>query len=220
MEIFRALAVLIERPCAELRPVADALGLPALPEETEYSDTLLFQFYPYASIYLDEQGMLGGEARDRIAGFWRAFKLEPPPEPDHLPVMLSLYSQLAEQQPSEGSRDEFWMRARTTFFREHLASWLPFYADRLVTSTSSEFYKQWAGVLLAALGQEGTQLDGRDLVSSHFDTSYALDDPRVSGLEPFLDSLLAPARSGVILTRSHLSRLAKERDLGGRIAER
>ena len=36
--------------------------------------------------------MLGGEARDRIAGFWRALGLVPPPEPDHLAVMLGLYA--------------------------------------------------------------------------------------------------------------------------------
>lgn len=55
-----------------------AVGPPAVDEHT---DVLVFQAYPYASIYLGAEGMLGGKARDRIAGFWRALGGEPPAEP-------------------------------------------------------------------------------------------------------------------------------------------
>jgi sulfite exporter TauE/SafE len=34
--------------------------------------------------------MLGGAARERVAGFWRAVGLVPPPEPDHLAALLGL----------------------------------------------------------------------------------------------------------------------------------
>ena len=96
MELFRALACLAEAPEDETGRVADALGLGPLPAKSEYTETFLFQLYPYASVYLGAEGMMGGVARDRIAGFWRALRQTPPAEPDHMAVMLSLYAQLME----------------------------------------------------------------------------------------------------------------------------
>ena len=38
------------------------------------------------------------EARDRIAGFWRALGETPPPEPDHLTLMLASYAELRSRE--------------------------------------------------------------------------------------------------------------------------
>src|ERR1044072_3466050 len=81
MELFRALAVLAEPPVAEAARVAEALELGAVPEAAEYTEVFIFQLYPYASVYLGEEGMLGGEARDRVGGFWRVSGGRPPAEP-------------------------------------------------------------------------------------------------------------------------------------------
>ena len=40
---------------------------------------------------------MGGLARERIAGFWNAVGLTPPPEPDHLAALLGLYASLTER---------------------------------------------------------------------------------------------------------------------------
>ncbi|MGH9940996.1 MAG: hypothetical protein ACRD9R_01395, partial [Pyrinomonadaceae bacterium] len=74
MELFRALAVLAESPeSAEAARVAEVLELePSAPTAGEYGESFILQLPPYASIYLGAEGMIGGEARDRIAGFWRA----------------------------------------------------------------------------------------------------------------------------------------------------
>src|SRR4029453_9462546 len=102
MELFRALAVLVEPPD---RPgaarVAEALGLGGAPEASAYTELFVFQLYPYASVYLGAEGMLGGEARDRVAGFWRALSLVPPAEADHLALMLALYARLCELATAE-----------------------------------------------------------------------------------------------------------------------
>ena len=76
MELFRALGSLIESPLPEHTRVAAALNLPALPTAAEHARVVVQQRYPYASVYLGAEGMLGGEARDRIAGFRRALGLE------------------------------------------------------------------------------------------------------------------------------------------------
>ena len=67
---------------------------------------------------------MGGEARDRVAGFWRALGETPPAEPDHLSVLLSLYAQLSElESAATGSQVQAWQRARAALLWEHLLSW-------------------------------------------------------------------------------------------------
>src|ERR1051325_176249 len=121
MELFRALAVLAEPPTEEVAPVAEALELGALPGADEYTELFVFQLYPYASVYLGAEGMLGGEARDRISGFWRALSPEttPPAESDHLAFMLALYAHLCELAEDESDGRGDWKRARKAFLWEH-----------------------------------------------------------------------------------------------------
>ena len=47
--------------------------------------------------------MLGGEAADRVAGFWRALGREVPGEPDHLSALLGLYAGLADAEARESA---------------------------------------------------------------------------------------------------------------------
>src|SRR5438105_1113576 len=101
MELFRALGTLCEPPSPAHSRVADALELPGSARDDEYAELFLFQLYPYASVYLGSEGQLGGEARDRVAGFWRALALVPPAEPDHLAALLGLYASLAEAEEAE-----------------------------------------------------------------------------------------------------------------------
>src|SRR5438105_24123 len=77
-ELFRALAVVCEGAGAEHQRVATALGLPAGASPADHTDAFVLQLPPYASMYLGAQGMLGGEAADRVAGFWRALGYVPP----------------------------------------------------------------------------------------------------------------------------------------------
>src|SRR5215213_11255939 len=97
MELFRALAVFAEPP---ERPgaarVAEALGLGGVPTADAYTDVFVFRLYPYASVYLGSEGMLGGEARDRVAGFLAALGQAVPQEPDHLALLLGAYARLSE----------------------------------------------------------------------------------------------------------------------------
>jgi TorA maturation chaperone TorD len=224
MELFRALAVFAEPPPKESAGIADALELGALPEASEYTETFVFQLYPYASVYLGAEGMLGGEARDVIAGFWRALRQTPPPEPDHLAVMLALYAHLSELEANESddARRESWRRARRAYLWEHLLSWLPAYLSKL-TEIASPFYRRWGETLLDALCEEAraTATEEQPQLSLHLRReSWWLVDPREGETAGFLQSLLSPARSGMILVRTDLSRAARTLELGLRVGER
>jgi hypothetical protein len=94
-EALRALGVLTEPPCAKHAAIAEALELPPPPGADEHMAVLGFQLPPYASIYLGAEGMLGGEARDRITGFWRAIGGWVRHEPDHLGVLCADLAGLA-----------------------------------------------------------------------------------------------------------------------------
>ena len=220
MELIRALGALVEPPSPESRGIADALNLGSVPDEAAHSDLFLFQLYPYASVYLGKEGMLGGEARDRIAGFWRALELEPPAEPDHLTVLLSLYSRLKEsEEAAQGEGRYAWRNARKAFLWEHLSSWLPVYLAKLGDVASGP-YRRWARILREVLAAEAEALGPPDRLPLHLREAPPLADPREEGGEAFLRSLLAPVRSGLILLRSDLQRAARELDLGSRVGER
>jgi TorA maturation chaperone TorD len=221
MELFRALAVLCEPPADEAAAIVEALELGALPEASEYTDLFVFQLYPYASVYLGAEGMLGGEARDRIAGFWRALGQAPPAEADHLSVMLALYARLAELETDESDavRREGWRVARRAFLWEHLLTWLPAYLSKM-KELASPFYRRWSEMLLAALLAEAQRVGQQEQLALHLREAQTLADPREEGTEEFLQSLLAPARCGMILVRSDLSRAAHQLELGLRMGER
>jgi TorA maturation chaperone TorD len=222
MELFRALAALVERPARELAPVADALLIGPLPEADAYTELFIFQLAPYASIYLGAEGMIGGEARQLIAGFWRALGQSPPPEPDHLALMLALYARLRELEDGESEpvRREGLKRARLAFLWEHLLSWLPVYLCKL-ESIAPPFYKKWGEVLTEALIAEALAAGEPSQLPLHLREARALSDPRAGGeVEEFLQSLLSPARSGMILVRADLTRAARKLGLGLRLGER
>lgn len=220
MEHFRALAALVEPPAPEHRRIARALGLVEGGSPADYSDLFLFQLYPYASVYLGAEGMLGGESRDRIAGFWRALDLVPPAEPDHLAVMLALHARLGEMERSAApDAQPAWRRARHAHFWEHLMSWLPAWLDALVDVAPAP-YRAWGRLLESALAEEGATIGPAVALPRHLEEAPPVGDPRLEGLEPFVAALLAPARSGIILTRADIARAAADLGLGLRAGER
>lgn len=200
MELFRALASYCESPGGA---VAAALELP-LPAAADQAELFSFQLYPYASVYLGAEGMLGGEARDRVAGFWRALGAAPPREPDHLAALLGLYADFAEQ---TGERAR---HLRHALLWEHLLPWLPAWLAR-VEEIAPPAYRAWGGLLRDALLAESVELGPPAGPPLHLRLA-----PPAEGLA----SLLAAARSGVILTRSDLARCARELGLGLRQGER
>src|SRR5690606_33271053 len=126
MELFRALGSLAERPGPAHERIAAALDLPGRPDAAEYTALFGLQLYPYASVYLGTEGMLGGEARDRVAGFWSAIGEMPPSEPDHLTVLLAQLATIAEREElvDDIAGKRILRHARAAFFWEHLGSWV------------------------------------------------------------------------------------------------
>jgi len=221
-ELFRALGVLCEAPApahAHAR-IAAALCLPGRADTADHTELFGLQLVPYASVYLGPEGMLGGEAADRVAGFWRALRLTPPPEPDHVAALLGLYASLGEAEHDERdpARRALWRQARRALLWEHLLTWAVAYAQA-VAASAPPFHAAWAELLERTLVAEAAELAPPATPSLHLRDTPALPAPNEDpGL--LVGALLAPARSGLILTRWDLARAARSLGLGLRLAER
>jgi hypothetical protein len=213
-ELIRGLGALCERPGPASPQIADALSLPG-PDPVDYTDLFVRQLPPYASIYLDVEGKIGGEARSRIAGFWSAMRLTPPSEPDHLATLLGLWASITGEAAgeSEPERRSLLEHAAVTLVWEHLASWLSPYLSRV--PELSENFAPWAELLAAVVGDT---LKG---VSPSNSPVHLTDEPKgLQGPDDLIAYLLTPIRSGLVLTRTDLKRAATDLGLGARVGER
>jgi TorA maturation chaperone TorD len=221
MELFRALGALIDVPGPQLEAVADALELGPLPARAEHTELFGFQLYPYASVYLGPEGMMGGLARERIAGFHVALKRTPPPEPDHLTDLLVFYAWICKHEapPDRPVVAKALEHVRKAYLWEHMLSWLPPYLQK-VREIGPPFYQEWAKLLYTVLVEEAQRCGDPAQISAHLLETPELVDPREASHSEFFDSILTPVRSGIILTRADLLLAAREFRLGVRIGER
>jgi hypothetical protein len=218
-DLFRSLGVLAEPPGPAHARLADLLGLP-VPDPGEWTEAFVVQLVPHASIYLGPEGMLGGHAADRIAGFWRALRLPVPASPDHLTSLLGLYGTLLEAERDEpaGPRRVLWRQARVALLHEHLVSWLLPYTHAMAEIGPAP-YAGWAGLLRGALLAEVGDVGAPDRLPAHLRGVPPLAD-NPGHLDEVLAGLLVPARSGLVLTRANLALVARSGGLGLRLGDR
>lgn len=221
IDLLRALGALAETPGPAHARLAEAVGLDGVADAAEHTDLFGFQLYPYASVYLGEEGMLGGEARDRIAGFWGAIGELPPAEPDHLTVLLAqlaaIYEREREVADEPGKR--ILRHARQAFFREHLASWIFAYLSR-AREIAPPFYRAWADAVHDALAEEARAYGAATELPLHLRVAPALASADVATPARLAAALLAPVRCGIILTRGDLAGVAGELGVGARMGDR
>jgi TorA maturation chaperone TorD len=219
MELFRALGTLTEAPDRHTERLTRLLGIPRAPTTAEYTELFILTLPPYASIYLGPEGQLGGEARDRIAGFTRALGDIPSAEPDHLAQMLAQYAALVAESVDNDARRDALSRARDAYLFEHLLTWLPPYLDKVIELGSPPFVA-WGRLLEDALNAESQRLG----LGIRGDVPLAMREDVPLVADPTLDEiigfLLAPGRSGIFLTQADLTRAANALGLARRVGDR
>ncbi len=236
--VLRALAVLGEAPEPEHAEVARILGLPSPPDAAEHTRVMLFECHPFASVHLGGKGMLGGEAAERVGGFFRALGAVPPAEPDHLVTLLGFYATLVDRQMAEDdpARGLLLFQARRALLAEHMVSWIPPFAVS-VRRVGGTFYRRWAIMLIEALAAEVAAVGALDALDESLPPALPLalrdapgalgdiaadDDVSVGGTkdDDLIDAVVVPVRSGMVLTRGDLVRGGAEAGLGVRVGER
>ena len=222
-ELLRALGAVADSP-ADARMAGRALGLPGL-DGHQHTDAFIMNCPPYASVYLGPDGALGGEGADRVAGFWRAIGVSPPPEPDHLAALLSLYASLGEAagQSHRAATATALARSRAALLWEHLWPWLPGYLDA-VSGLGAPALTAWADLARRAVSAEiaVAPAAGRAAPARLPLALRAAPAMPSAGSRPdeLAGALLTPVRSGIIVTRRRLAEAAAEAGVGYRIGER
>ena len=217
-ELWRALAAVADNP-ADAWTAASALGIEA-PDIAEHTEVFVLNCPPYADIHLGAEGGIGGEGADRVAGFWRAIGLDPPAEPGHLSSLLALYAHLGEAAGSvrHAAAATALHRARSVLLWEHLWSWVPNWLDA-VSDLGTETLGGWADLMRAALEREARSQPGGHLLPAALRDAPPPVEPGCHPEEP-LDALIVPIRSGFVLTRTSLARIAQQAGAGYRMGER
>jgi nitrate reductase delta subunit len=219
-DLLRSLAVVSEDVSPDHHRVAASLGI--TPDTAAHTDLFCLQLPPFAAVYLGPEGMLGGDAAERAAGFWRALGLVPPAEPDHLAALLGLYSAIvgAEADEADFARRVLWGEARRGLLWEHLLPWMPVYA-RAAARSATAAYRPWAEALASTLlAEAAAHPAGDDFLPLHFREAPPAATPEAGDLEGYLRHLLTPVRSGIVITRRDLARAARRLGLGLRMGER
>ena len=207
--------MLSEPPDSGTAAVAEALGLPRAPTREEFTDLFVMQLTPYASVYLGPEGQLGGEARDRVAGFWRALGMTPPSEADHLAALLGLYAALVDSGDTDASAQR--KHASGALLWEHMLSWIPRFAQR-VMEIAPVPYREWASILGTTLRE--TAPSPPPPLPLHLREAPDLPNPEAAELDDILTAVLVPVRSGIIVTRHDLIMMARKLGIGLRQGER
>lgn len=218
-ELLRALGAAVVTPPSENAALFRALDLP-VQTGAEHTKVFVLGAPPHAAIHLGAEGKLGGEGLDRISGFWRALGLSAPEDADHLGALLLLYAELGEAETGGGSgkvRTQM-RRARTALFHEHLWSWAPGYLAA-VSHFPVPSVTEWARLCGQALRAELEDVEPATTLPLALRAA-----PAPLGVDPTfdetLDALVAPVRSGMILTYPDLQAAAAGAGLGLRRGER
>jgi len=222
-ELLRALGAVPDSPAAA-RSAGSALGLDPV-SDAEHTGAFVLNCPPYAAIYLGPQGAIGGEGADRVAGFWRALGIAPPPEPDHLAALLGLSAEL-DQAAAESRRAATaaaLARLRAVLLWEHIWAWLPAYLDA-VSGLAWPALTAWArltgAAVLAEVRAHRAAARLPDAVLPLALRSAPAGPDAAGGLEDLVSGLITPVRSGILLTRRRLAEGASQAGVGYRIGER
>jgi Nitrate reductase delta subunit len=215
-ELLRALGAIALDPPPGSGPLCAAAGLPVISGEA-YTATFILAAPPFAAIHLGAEGKLGGEALDRVEGFWRASGQQPPRDADHLGVLLMCYAQLREAAVTSAAAG----RAAEALFHEHIWSFAPGYLSAVATLGQPPV-TAWAELTRRALQAERTELPEP---AGPYALPLALrsaPDPLSDGasFDEVLDAAVAPVRSGIVLTQAELAAGAAQLGVGYRRGER
>lgn len=218
-EMLRALGAVALTPPPHNATVCRALGLP-MPSGAEHTRVFVLGAPPHAAIHLGSEGKLGGEGLDRVAGFWRALRLRPPEDADHLGALLMLYAELgiAETNAADEPHREHLRRSRSALLHEHLWSWGPGYLVA-VHLLGVRPLSRWAELTLRALRAELADVELPDQLPLALREAAAPLSAQGS-LDEALDAMVTPVRTGVVLTQRDLHEGARRAGVGFRRGER
>ncbi len=203
--------------------LASTIPYPFEPDEAAASHHQLFTFnlYPYASIFLTSNRLLGGEITNEIeAIYWQAgFTADPNIEPDHLGQTFMFLAHLSQKetaahslgQPRKGIKLQ-----QLQFLETHLLPWI-IPCIIAIKQQDNRLYNELAQLVLPLVANHYDSLQMSGIVPNSIplttltpnpDNEVALKDGR-TGLRDIARYLITPNQSGLYLGRSDINQLAR-----------
>ena len=172
--------------------------------------------YPYAAVFLEENGYLGGTITQEASAFYADFGYVAPlnESPDHLAIELNALAFLcgmeADAHTNRGAHDVHYSRQlQRQFLDEHLLRWLPAFAFGVEQQASDEVYRAIVRQALA-LTLEHRGLLGENLMPAQpfrLPNVPHLTDYEKTSLRDIARYLLTPVYTGFFLSQSDITRL-------------
>lgn len=221
-EVASALAEVVSASTVSVE-IADAMGCMGVSSGDLYK-AFIKDLPPFASIYLSDDGNIGGEPRSVIAGFYRALSQPIPADPDHLSNLLSLLAgilnALAESIGSQSpEKAESINRAKDVIVGDHILSWFPAYLLRANEVFPSSL-KNWVSLALDYSSILSTQISNELGQAESVDSSVANFDIDRNDVGQLVSMLTSPGRSGLIVTLSDIEEIARELSLPLRVGRK
>lgn len=182
-----------------------------------------FNLFPYQSIFLDAEGLLGGAESDRVRRSYRlcGFAVEEDGNPDHIGHELNLMAFLcgAERDAWEDGEAETarHMRQRQRdFLQSHLLLWI-FPLTVGVRRQGQRFYGALADLTLELIHDHALALERDGALPEA--TAFRLPDPPAllkknkTGLKEIAAYLVTPPYAGLFISRDAIGQLGRELEI-------
>jgi TorA maturation chaperone TorD len=199
----------------------------------DYQHLFGFNVFPYQSIFLDPAVLLGGQVTDEVVRSYRAagFTLGSTAESaDHIGHELQFMAFLCEAESDawlDGLLDsaQRMKGVQVAFLERHLLRWLP---PLIVAIRQQEqpFYSALADLTLDFVQAHWSSqkdepwADLEPMAAFSLPPGPKLLDDEATGLQDIVIFLLAPAQSGLYLSRDDIGRLARKQSLPRGFGER
>lgn len=207
-DLIRLLGKFIDAPSEAHLKWAAVLGLIA-PTSLEtwrvrHAQSFIEQCYPFASVYLGPEGAIGGAAANRVADFRELLGSTIVGPPDAFGTLLADYAELVERSESDPRA----LHAREAMLWEHLLCWLIPFFDSVERSAPTP-YAPWARLTRRVFIGEARVVGNPGYIPLQLRDAPVVDiGKRTHSLDDVVRSLLVPVRSGIVITRHDLSRIA------------
>ncbi|MBX2802599.1 MAG: molecular chaperone TorD family protein [Myxococcales bacterium] len=200
---------------AQLPAVGDVLPTPSDTVAAAHHEALSLDVFPYASVFLEPAGTLGGATSAEVSQRYAQGGFHPSTasmEADHLALQLAYLAHLcaAEAQAVEdGVEAEPLVVLQRGFLGEHLLRWLPPLSVALTQQARHPLLARVGQLTLELAASHLSELGGDVPPTSLPEPALSLSDPDTR-LKDVVGYLVSPARSGVYLSRSGIAEVAQQ----------
>lgn len=155
---------------------------------------------PYASVYFDELGQMGGEAFEQVNDAYRVGHWYPKGTPDHISTeLIYLATLLKEGRKAEAGQ----------FLSSQILTWLPIFCIAL-KQTENFFFSQLATYVLELAQKLFKELNAELFPPELPKLEQEILDNPETGLKDIAKYLLTPGLCGFYLTQFRLKKLASQ----------